>query len=101
MNFIEITCSPGPKVDPVGTPEPLFVLAGGALSAFGMPLKSPSLQRRVATSVETAVEISVEAPQVTPEVAPDITPEVGGPFTGQVTVQLTGQACLRAIPSKE
>ncbi len=101
MNFIEVSCSLGPKVGPVGTPQPRFALAGGASSAFGMSLKSPSLQRRVATSVETAVEISVEAPQVTPEVAPDITPEVGGPFTGQVTVQLTGQACLRAIPSKE
>jgi hypothetical protein len=77
LNFIEITCSLDPKVGPMAIPEPLRALACGASSAFGMPPKSPALQRRAGT--------------------PPVTPEVGGPLT----VQVTGQACQRAIPPKE
>lgn len=95
MNFIEVSSSPGPKIGLLGISQPNFVLAAGASSVFGMPPKSPSLQRRISTSVEISVETTAEPPQVTPEIAPDVTFEVGGPFTGQVTVQLTGQACLR------
>jgi hypothetical protein len=79
MNFIEVSCSPGPKVGPMVMPDPLSALVGGANCAFRVLRKSQALQRRLATSVETAVEISVEAPQVTPQVA------------GQVTGQVTGQ----------
>jgi predicted HTH transcriptional regulator len=66
MNFIEVTYSPGPKVGPMATPEPLFALAGGASRAFGVSPKSLALQRRAATAVETSVE-TPQVPFKTPE----------------------------------